>query len=89
MNERARQTAWVWATSTAAAVVLAATLVACGGGSGSHANATARRAEDLVMQPADFHNINTMTKVRGFFVDNRLGHLDQALKVANSPTGGV
>lgn len=29
-----------------------------------------------------------MTKVRGFFIDNRLGHLDEALAVANSPTGG-
>jgi hypothetical protein len=29
-----------------------------------------------------------MTKVRGFFIDNRLGHLDEALAVANSPKGG-
>jgi mono/diheme cytochrome c family protein len=30
-----------------------------------------------------------MTKVRNFYIDNRLGHLDEALAVANSPTGGV
>jgi hypothetical protein len=27
--------------------------------------------------------------VRGFFVANRLGHLDEALAVANDPNGGV
>lgn len=46
-------------------------------------------AEDLDMQAADFPNILTMTKVRGFYVDNRLGHLNEALRVANSPSGGV
>ena len=45
--------------------------------------------EDLEMQASDFRNILTMTKVRGFYIDNRLGHLDEALRVANSPTGGV
>ena len=30
-----------------------------------------------------------MTKVRGFFVDNRLGHLQQTLAVANAPKGGT
>src|SRR5205085_4752964 len=46
-------------------------------------------AEDLAMTAADFRNLHTMTKVRGFFVDNRLGHLPEALRIASSPTGGT
>jgi len=30
-----------------------------------------------------------MTKVKGYFIDNRLGHLDEALAVARSDEGGV
>ena len=41
------------------------------------------------MQAGDFTNLHDMTKVRGFYVDNRLGHLQQALAVANSPKGGT
>jgi mono/diheme cytochrome c family protein len=39
------------------------------------------------MRATDFTNLHDMTKVRGFYVDNRLGHLRQALAVANSPKG--
>jgi mono/diheme cytochrome c family protein len=46
-------------------------------------------AEDLVMAADDFVNINSMTKVRNFFIDNRLGHLDEALAVARADGGGV
>jgi hypothetical protein len=62
------------------------------GGCGSATSSTARRparVEDLAMQPSDFTNLHDMTKVRGFYVDNRLGRLRQALAVANSPTGGT
>ena len=45
--------------------------------------------EDLAMQAADFQNLHDMTPVRGFFVDNQLGHLEAALKIANSHQGGV
>ena len=41
------------------------------------------------MQASDFTNLHDMTKVRGFYVDNRLGHLEQTLAVANSPKGGT
>jgi hypothetical protein len=44
---------------------------------------------DFEASAADFVNINDMTKVRGFYVDNRLGDLDEAVAVAESPTGGV
>jgi hypothetical protein len=43
--------------------------------------------EDLEMTAADFVNINSMTKVRNFYVDNRLGNLDEALAVAEAGTG--
>ena len=49
------------------------------------------RAENSLI-PIDnttFTCLTQMTPVRGFFVDNLLGDLDQTLAVANSPTGGV
>ncbi len=50
---------------------------------------TSTAAEDLEMDEADFVNINSMTKVKGYFIDNRLGHLDEAIAVAKSPDGGI
>ena len=79
---------WIPAAAMAVAVVLA--LGACsGGGEGAHRAAKPASREDFVAQAGDFRNLHTMTKVRDFYIDNRLGHLDQALAVANSPTGGV
>lgn len=45
--------------------------------------------DDLEMQASDFVNVNDMTRVRGFFIDNPIGRLDEAVAVANSPEGGV
>jgi hypothetical protein len=45
--------------------------------------------EDLVMEAGDFVRLDEMTPVRGFFVDNPLGYLDEALEVANNPDGGL
>jgi hypothetical protein len=70
-------------------VVVSATQVACSSPHRQAPPAAAAPVEDLDMAPTDFHNINTMTRVRGFFIDNRLGHLVEALRVANSPTGGI
>ena len=50
---------------------------------------TADPNEDLDMQADDFVNISSMTPVKGYFLDNRLGHLDEALAVARSDDGGV
>lgn len=86
-----REHAAQWAGLVVAAVVVALVLQACGSGS-DHAHAVrsqARPVEDLDMRASDFHSILTMTKVRGFYVDNRLGHLAEALRVADSPTGGT
>jgi hypothetical protein len=78
----------------AAAVPLAVALaVACGSGGGSEARRSASSSttapEDLVMQADDFVRLQDMTPVRGFFIDNRLGHLDEAIAVANDPEGGA
>ncbi len=79
------------------AIALAAVLQACGGGSSGQTTDTTRPAatsttggssEDFVAEATDFRNLHTMTKVRGFYLDNRLGHLDEALAVADSPDGG-
>lgn len=70
-------------------------LAACGddgaGGDDAAAADTTEAApvEDLVMEADDFTNVNDMTPVRGFFVDNRLGRLDEALAVADDPAGGT
>ena len=45
--------------------------------------------EDIVVQAKDFKNLNDMTKVHSFYVDNLLGHLADAVKVANDPDGGM
>jgi len=37
----------------------------------------------------EFVNLNDMTPVRGFFVDNLVGDLDATLAVANDPEGGA
>ncbi|HTE53985.1 MAG TPA: hypothetical protein VK698_24185 [Kofleriaceae bacterium] len=46
-------------------------------------------AEDLDMQAADFTCVRDGTKVHQFFVRNALGHLDEAVEVASSTTGGT
>ena len=71
------------------AVVVAVGLGACSGGDSGHQAAAPKPRQDFVAQAGDFRNLHTMTKVRNFYVDNRLGHLDQALAVANSPNGGT
>ena len=44
---------------------------------------------DVVPTPADFVNINTMTRVGDHFITSLNGHLDASLAVAHSPRGGV
>jgi hypothetical protein len=84
----------------AVAAVLAGTagVVACGGGSeGADPPTTTEAAsttdssapvEDLEVDEDDLRNINLMTPVRGFFVDNLLGHLDEAVAIAEANEGG-
>lgn len=49
---------------------------------------TTAPAEDFVAEAEDFVNLHDMTPVRGMFIANGLGHLDEALAVANDPEGG-
>jgi hypothetical protein len=85
--------AWVWGSSLACAALL---FVACGGSSSNTArppsapaSTTTAPAEDARLRASDFRNINTMTPVNGRFIANVNGHLDEALSVARSETGGV
>src|SRR3954452_24269914 len=73
----------------AAIVAVFVALGGCGSDGPGAAKKAPKPAEDLAMQATDFTNLHDMTKVRGFFVDNRLGHLRQGRAVANSPKGGV
>jgi len=46
------------------------------------------KSKQLEVGDATFKCLSEMTPVRGFFVANLLGKLDETLKVARSPTGG-
>jgi hypothetical protein len=63
---------------------LGASTAAAGGAGGA---TTTAAVEDIVLEADDFVRLQDMTPVRGFFVDNRLGHLDEALAVANDTEG--
>jgi hypothetical protein len=51
-------------------------------------NASADDGKKIEVTDETFKCLTDMTPVRGFFVANLLGKLDETLKVANSPTGG-
>jgi hypothetical protein len=77
--------------------IVVALMVACSGSSdvatspaapATAAPATTAVPADFEAQAADFVNLADMTPVRGFFISNPLGHLDQALAVANSTSKG-
>jgi hypothetical protein len=87
MSRRGTEAIRVWVSAIVLGLLLVAVLEACGGGD-TVATRPKRPAEDFVPEATDFRNLHTMTPVRGFFLDNRLGHLDEALEVANSPDGG-
>jgi hypothetical protein len=75
-----------WAPAAVIAVAVTVGLGACSGGESAH---RAAAPKDFVAQADDFRNLHAMTPVRGFFLANRLGHLDEAMSVANSPRGGT
>jgi hypothetical protein len=74
--------------------VVIALVAACSSGDddtaakASDRTTTTAKPEDFVMQAKDFTNIHDMTPLRGFFITNKLGHLKEALKVANDRDGG-
>ena len=79
----------MWAAAVVVGVLLVVALEACSDGDTVTTSSTTAPREDFVPEAADFTNLHTMTKVRGFYLDNRLDHLDEALEVANSPDGGT
>jgi hypothetical protein len=91
MSHRIRREAAVWCTTLAVALV---GVVACSSDDAvqsptTSASTTSTASEDLDMRAEDFVNIKAMTPVKGYFIDNRLGHLDEAVAVATSDAGGV
>ena len=88
MPRAIRRALMTWTPAIVIAAVVTVGLGACSGDDSDHGPAAPKPRQDFVAQAGDFRNLHTMTKVRGFYVDNRLGHLDQALAVANSPKGG-
>jgi hypothetical protein len=74
--------------------VVLAVVVGCGssGGGGDDQEAgttTTTAVQDVEVQADDFVALADMTPVRGFFINNLLGHLDDAVAVAENPDGGV
>ena len=79
--------------------VILAVIVGCGGSSGGGdddaaaepdaTTTTTEAEEDIVVQASDFVNLADMTPVRGYFINNLRGHLDEAVAVAENPDGGT
>jgi hypothetical protein len=79
-----------WLLVSAVSLTLFLVMSGCGSDTPKAATRTAvTPAEDLEMKATDFKNLHDMTPVRGFFVDNALGHRKATLAVANSPKGGT
>lgn len=72
--------------SSLAAIALALSLADCGDSGGSN---NPEEAQDFEMQAGDFDCILEWEKVRKFRITNKLGRIDEALEVANSPDGGI
>jgi hypothetical protein len=91
MISRLRRAGACWAATLGLAVLLLLALAATGVASGEEALHPASRSpgRDVQVQGTDFRNLATMTRVRGFFVSNLLGHLKAALRVARSSKGGT
>jgi hypothetical protein len=60
-----------------------------GSGTSGSAGSAGGGAEDLDMQAEDFECIADWMQVRGFRITNKLGHLTEAIAVAENDEGGV
>lgn|SRR5262245_23404946 len=92
MNEIARSSTGTTNVKRPARIVAIAA-ISCGVAltlTAGHGNAKEGGGADSFQIDANsFRCIRKMTRVRQFYVDNLLGHLDATLAVANSKTGGV
>ena len=93
MDTGERTLGWVRHALLVAVPVLVAVVGACSSGDdgagGSAGTKGTEPVEDFVMEADQFVNIHDMTPVRGFFIDNHLGKLDEAIAVAENPEGGT
>jgi mono/diheme cytochrome c family protein len=80
-------------------LIVGAVVAACGGSTHTLSAArpprpavaptsTTSAGRDVTVSARSFRALSRMTPVRGFFVDNLLGHLDATLAVARSRSGG-
>ncbi|WP_437586105.1 hypothetical protein [Sorangium sp. So ce1000] len=60
-----------------------------GGGTGGSDGSGGTATDDVDMTEADFECMLNWDLARKFRITNKLGHLDEALAVANSPDGGT
>lgn len=87
-----RRLGWVRHALLVAVPVLVAVVGACSSGddgAGGSGSTGTEPVEDFVIEADEFVNIHDMTPVRGFFIDNRMGKLDEAVAVAEDPEGGT
>ncbi len=56
---------------------------------GRVAISTTTPGEDFAAEPDDFVNLADMTPIRGFFIDNGAGHLDEAVALAEAGGAGT
>src|SRR4051812_47951889 len=56
-------------------------------GDSKPAGANGASKEDFVAKASDFTNVQDMTHVRGFYVTNQAGHLQQAVAIARRGLG--
>jgi hypothetical protein len=89
---RFRSTGVVWGPP----LLVGAIVFGCGGAatravtSTTQASATSTTAsEDVTVTAQSFRSLQRMTHIRGFFVDNLLGHLSASVAIANSRDGGT
>jgi len=83
-------------TVVAVVAVTAALYAACGGAGEATSESrpvedptTTEPVEDFVAEAEDFVNLASMTPVRGFFIANHLGHLEEAVAIAEANEGGT
>ena len=63
-------------------------ITGCGGDNGNGDERGTIEEEDLDMRSEDFECVLNWDKVGKFRIENKLGHLEEALLAARSPTGG-
>ena len=77
-----------WFSLVALCFAIFVVIGGCGSDTPKAAPKPPKPAEDLAMAATDFVNVHDMTPIRGFFVANKLGHLEETVKIATANKGG-